>query len=362
MKKLQLLIIFLFTLASCQKLALPDQPVSNPVFYFKAANLPLWEAGRNHFYQEAALLTQNGYRVYIGKLENEKTLEALTVSLTDVTDTTIFEPIRSFGDGTYPYAIPNNKIHGILATFTANNSNQLAATQWHFGDGNTSTESNPSHFYPFTGMRRVVLRAQNLNNCVRYVSENIALHTNTDSSCSRDFTATADTSGNFTLNVINPAPATTYTWHIAGQVLQGSSVQYSPVTAGTNVVVLKINSNNGCTASVNGVLVFPAGIGCAAGFSTSLRAATIIVPHFKPGMVQISYRNKDGITFFSNELSQQPEHQFEIFRFEPYKTNSQNKPTYLLGIRFSCKLQTADGLETMEVKQGELYTAVEVPK
>ncbi|HEB62331.1 MAG TPA: PKD domain-containing protein, partial [Bacteroidetes bacterium] len=59
----------------------------------------------------------------------------------------------------FKYA-PENPIAGDLITFT-NSSNGGTTFAWDFGDGNTSTDKNPTHTYTKSGKYTVVLKVDN---------------------------------------------------------------------------------------------------------------------------------------------------------------------------------------------------------
>jgi PKD repeat protein len=62
----------------------------------------------------------------------------------------------------FPTAVFSQVLNGLTVNFT-NNSANADSFLWEFGDGNTSTEKNPSHTYTTAGTYTVTLRS--INNC-----------------------------------------------------------------------------------------------------------------------------------------------------------------------------------------------------
>lgn len=354
------ILLFCFGIA-CNPIDNPQPGEPNPVFKFESTDLPSWYAGRNGFYQEAALQTQNEYRVYVSKLINEFDGSFIAVYLTDVADTNNYHVDSAFGGNFYPFAAPGNIETGILARFTPSNPNNIAATLWNFGDGNTSTETSPTHFFKGSGSKNVLLKLTTLSNCVSFSSERINLVAPSDSSCARTISITADSLGKPILSINNPDPNSTYTWMILGSSYTGTEINFNAPYSGIFPVKLTIsNIVTGCTTTLNTSVSFPVGLGCQAGFSTTLKNFEQEIPFFVPGMVQIVYGDANGKTYFSNTIAQASDAFFQILNHEPYKLNVLGKPTQKLEMKTKCILKADDG-STISLDNAGIVGAVEVP-
>lgn len=145
--------------------------------------------------------------------------------------------------------------------FTATGSG-VSSWQWNFGDGNTSTQQNPSHVYGSTGSYTVTLIATNNNGCKDTVIK--PAYINIGNSLVPSFTATNLTGCNtlttvFTALVQN---AITWQWNFGDgspvSTLPNPSHTYS--APGNYTITLTVTTSNGCngTASYpNGIVVDP---------------------------------------------------------------------------------------------------------
>ncbi len=355
-------LLFLLFATACNPLETPIPGDPKPVFKFESKDLQSWYAGKNGYYQDAALQTLKNYRIYVSKLINEVDGSFLAVYLTDKLDTTAYNADSSFGGNFYPFAAPGNIQTGILARFTPTNPNNIASTLWNFGDGSTSTETNPSHFFAGSGSKNVLLRLTTLSSCISFSSERINLVASQDSTCLREILVTADSLGKPILEIVNPDPSSIYNWTIGSSFFIGTRVNYNAQFQGIFPVKLSIeNPTTGCKSTLNTSVSFPVGIGCPAGFSTTLRNFSQEIPFFVPGMVQIIYGDASGKIFNSNTIAQDSDAFFQILNHEPYKLNNLGKPTQKLEIKTKCVLKANDG-STISLNNAIIVGAVEVPR
>ncbi len=69
----------------------------------------------------------------------------------------------------------NNVCTGDNTTFTINNPQRIQSQRWNFGDGNTSTEQNPTHAYSKSGTYTVTLTATYTNGTTQTTNKNITI-------------------------------------------------------------------------------------------------------------------------------------------------------------------------------------------
>jgi PKD repeat protein len=136
-------------------------------------------------------------------------------------------------------------------TFT--NTTQGAVSYfWDFGDGNTSTQQNPSHTYATPGMYTVMLISANAQGCIDTMAmPGLVGVINTAASYVAPPTVSA--CAPFTTSFSGNTPgATSWHWDFGDG---NTSTQQSPVhtytTAGTYTVSLVIQMNTGCTEFYN---------------------------------------------------------------------------------------------------------------
>ncbi|MCB0735988.1 MAG: PKD domain-containing protein [Bacteroidetes bacterium] len=146
------------------------------------------------------------------------------------------------------YALPNpsfsatNKCENDTTTFT-NSSTNATSYVWHFGDGNTSTNTNPKHLYSAAGSYTAKLIATNAEGCVDSTTKTITAYSlpvagiSVSNNCLNDVSTFTNTSTN----------AARYAWNLGDGT---TSTQTNPThvyaTSGVKTVQLIATSSNGC--------------------------------------------------------------------------------------------------------------------
>jgi gliding motility-associated-like protein len=155
------------------------------------------------------------------------------------------------------FTFPAEVCLGSAAAFTDQSiatGSSVAQWAWDFGDGNTSTQQNPSHTYAAAGTYTVTLRVVSAVGC--QTVNNTATHTvvvNPLPTVSFNSSAAACQNSIVTLtstSVANAGTITTYAWTINGTPTGGNnaSISFTPTTAGAHTVVLSVTTDKGCTA------------------------------------------------------------------------------------------------------------------
>lgn len=141
---------------------------------------------------------------------------------------------------------------GQVISFT-NNSTNANSYSWNFGDGNSSTNINPTHSYASTGNYIVTLIALGSNNCNDTITDTLTV-------LSANVTAAYAASpiqGCGPLNVIftnNSTGATYYSWNFGnGQTSNAVSPTYNYTAAGTYTVTLIAGTNSICGVAEDSV-------------------------------------------------------------------------------------------------------------
>ena len=173
--------------------------------------------------------------------------------------------------------------------FTDESFNFPDTYTWDFGDGTTSDEENPEHFYAASGTYNVTLNACNLIGCeevtipvtienVLFVDINIPECTNVNTPVLLDD---------------NTIGAVDWTWTFGnGNGAQGLA---SPITfystPGTYTITLTVTNANGCERTITqDILIVPAGQPCPVSVQNpNLEAGVSVSPNPTTGLFSIDY-------------------------------------------------------------------------
>lgn len=122
---------------------------------------------------------------------------------------------------------------------------------WSFGNGNTSTQQNPSHTYATFGNYNTTLTVTTDNGCTNAVTQNVTVY----ASPVPDFTATdvCHTNGNIFTNTttVGQGSISSNNWDFGeGGISNQTSPSYIYPLPGTYNVTLTTTTNNGCTESI----------------------------------------------------------------------------------------------------------------
>ncbi len=144
----------------------------------------------------------------------------------------------------------SNVCHGQPAIF--NNTSLLGSQyQWDFGDGNNSTQENPTHTFATPNTYVVSLTVTSANGCVNNINQNITVYPN-PTAAFIFVNECLDTPMQFTdQSNISAGNIVSWAWNFGDN---NSSNQTSPqhqyANAGTYNVTLTVTSNDGCVDSI----------------------------------------------------------------------------------------------------------------
>jgi PKD repeat protein len=130
---------------------------------------------------------------------------------------------------------PDNPVAGELVTFT-NSSNGGKTFAWDFGDGNSSTEKNPTHTYQASGTFTVVLKVDGYEELTATktvtVQDQVPVITASLTQIEIGVEVT------FTATIYNPASAAvTYTWQFPAGAVDSESIDENGVATGESVTL-----------------------------------------------------------------------------------------------------------------------------
>ncbi len=128
-----------------------------------------------------------------------------------------------------------------------NQSGGSANTFWHFGDGESSTETDPQHTYSNSGSYTVWLITENVNGCIDSISHNVQVLEKPQAlfeihnGCFGQTTAFTDISS-------STSPITHWLWNFGdGSSSEEQNPQHQYTAAQSYLVELSIETENGCS-------------------------------------------------------------------------------------------------------------------
>lgn len=132
---------------------------------------------------------------------------------------------------------------------------------WNFGDGNTSTDQNPSHTYSAAGSYQVSLTATSVNGCANSIIIPVEVYPLPVVNFSAP-DACINTQAFFTdlSSVPNGSPITQWTWNLGDSTLtQSQNPAHQYAAPGTYNITLSVTSLNGCSNTLSdSIRIFPA--------------------------------------------------------------------------------------------------------
>ena len=191
---------------------------------------------------------------------------------------------------------------GDSVQFTNQSDTTVTSYLWLFGDGNTSTQVNPTHTYATPGVYNVVLKVFRLNAPGNVCSDSTTIPVTIVSSIQGSFTASDTTSNCAPLTVTftnQNVPATSATWIFGdGGTATGNTVTHTYTGAGTYIVQLTSHSPGGCTYNSTktihvyapaGILQYVGGFVCgghAVHFDATANNTDSFIWNFGDGIIQ----------------------------------------------------------------------------
>ena len=152
---------------------------------------------------------------------------------------------------TVPLAGFSSSVNGTMATFT-NTSTNATSYSWNFGDGGTSTATNPTHNYATDGVYTVILSATNPCGTVTSTHTVTIVTPPSASFSANNTTGCAPLAVQF--NNLSSANATTWAWTFPGGSPSTSTAQNPNVTYSTpgnfNVTLIASNSAGSDTTTL----------------------------------------------------------------------------------------------------------------
>jgi PKD repeat protein len=171
----------------------------------------------------------------------------------------------------FTYSINPNGVH----VFTNTSNNTSASYVWDFGDGTTSSQNNPSHYYPNNGIYNVCLKLYSATN-VLCDSQCVNINVNNSNPCNLVATATPtyNTSSNITVfaSVNGGVSPYLFTYDFGdGTIMSNtsSSSTHQYTANGTYTYCVTVLDGNSCSFTSCGSVTIQTSQTCIAAFTAS---------------------------------------------------------------------------------------------
>ncbi len=234
------------------------------------------------------------------------------------------QPIAGFTINNNQQCLNNNSL--AFANTSTVNTGTIATYHWNFGDGQTSTQQNPTHVYTTAGSYQIKLVITTDNGCKDSISQTVTVYpqpTATNFAVNAGNQCLSGNSFAFTTNATVTSGTVTYNWNFGdGQtsVLQNPTHIYA--AAGAYLATLVVTTDNGCKDSAsNNLTVYPQPTGvsftinstspCVSGNSFAFNTNATVTS----GTVTYSWDFGDG----STSTLQSPTHTYAVGGTYPIK-------------------------------------------
>lgn len=329
----------------CKKNKYPNTVVmNNPVFYFSAQinNSPLkLRAGIDNYYMYSGyrLDSSQVYRLtgafrQIGCTDCRNTLE---ININDFKISDPAAPIQidsSLQLKNYPFLADETKQLYRVAFKTV--YNKIPDTfLWNFGDGSTSSEPEPVHFFNKQGEYPVCLTVKGTNSCHNSICNSEIISANPFL-----VSISADISQGNTIAFKQAATGVapfTYLWSFGdGTGSSAPDAIHTYKTTGSYRVKLKVwDANHDSSFAAFNAVTQSDLSSCAANYSI-----TSILPVKNPALshVAITWKDAEGKSYSSGGGKQDADAYFRIVSVENYRDNERGEKGKKIHVKFKCKI------------------------
>jgi PKD repeat protein len=367
MKLFNVIIVCLFFLGiSCEKKKYPvPLVIENTSVYFSKLTIDnepvILEAGVNGYYMYSSY-EQDSNSVYgfIAELKKPdcSSCSSLRIQINSSQPSppgaspSIEESIQ-----TQAYAFlsgSNNSPYSVQ--FQAVNDNTKSYL-WDFGDGTSSSEPSPLKTFVRGGQYNVCLTTTSMNDCISTICNTAKIDVS-ESSCKTAIVA-VPASG----NTIHYSNVTTggkgpykFFWELGdGNSSENGSVTHNYQYSGAYPVSLKVVDANGDIATAHyNAKTLSDNSSCSANYS--LGTIDQLPADLGLSKVVITWTDKKGTRYSSNDLAQPKESQFEILSVDSSGENENGQPIKKIKAKFQCKLY--NGSKSLQVNDAEIVISV----
>jgi PKD repeat protein len=233
--------------------------------------------------------------------------------------------------------------------FHADPERAVKSYLWDFGDGNSSSLSNPIHNYTNTSPEKynVCLTVIYDNDCSDMICSDVfMLH----ASCTTrmDITQVIDSARQiYTFTAIPGGTGIfSYLWEINNFLYVNGveTVEYSPTADPIDYIKLTVTDGNNCASKISRKLsVFGFNDLCMINYHYDKPEMVVTGGNNPVPNVEIIYKDASGTTYSSYDGIQNPGSFFNIIMHESYKENERGQKTQKVDLEFSCDLYDLNG-------------------
>jgi gliding motility-associated-like protein len=152
----------------------------------------------------------------------------------------------------------NNACLVDAVNFTDASTGGIASYNWNFGDGNNSTQSNPTHIYSSSGFYTVTLSVTSDSGCTHFTTKQVQIYPMPNADFSAPNVCQYDTTNFTSLATVQP-PSNIANWLWDFGNTSGTSTQTNPNyfygNPGTYNVTLIVNTNNNCKDTITKTII-----------------------------------------------------------------------------------------------------------
>lgn len=359
--KLRVYISLFFTLFlfACNKKDYPKDSIENGDATFfsellvNGSALRL-EAGKNGYYMYSSYRQDsNGVYGFIGELKNAAGNSTGSNSLKiQFNDSKISAPnaasnvIASLVAGSYQfYDATYTTSYGVEFESTYNKNAKTYF--WDFGDGNTSNEVNPIHYFKKAGQLTSCLNIEGLNSCNSSACQQITLGNNSFNAYINS-TGVSDSSFIFSATTLGGKAPFTYLWSFGdGVTSQLPSPKHKYSIGGSYPVKLRLRDADSKTLELSyNVVTASDKSSCA----SNIKIKSILPSTINYGLseVLVSYTDANGKTFSSFVNAQTNNSTFKVVSVEDFDANEHGEKTKKIRVKFTCTLYSGTENITLE--------------
>jgi PKD repeat protein len=363
MRRIVILILFVVLLiTSCTKKEYPKSMALNNVEFFFKATIDnkdyLYQAGIDNYrayptYSQSA----NGLYNFSGEFKLSDCGVNCPGSIKiQVNDSKLVAPNA-------PSNINNTSLNGKLNYKTPANQvkfksgfNKNAKTYfWEFGDGETSTEANPTHTYKNKGKYKTRLTIADSNKCQSTIKGELRLGYY-DSSSYVNIKSTAISSKilSFQAQIINGKKPLTYLWDFGdGETSAIPEPIHGYAIAGSYPITLRIiDVKNDTSYAYYNAVTLADNSSCAANYTVDFINSIPALADNDFLQVSVTWVDEAGNLFQSKNALQPATSEFQIVSTEDYENDENGNRIKKIKIRFSCMLQGNNKLVSVKEAEG----------
>lgn len=348
--------LLMLLVSSCKKEEISESYVGPTKFYLKGVfgeSELLFEAGKDDYYMFSRKI--NGDSLFPSQfVSNLRGLNTMGVNgeievLIRNSKNYSTQPgdlINLLDSSKFEYYYGDNAEHALM-NFLPQYSSPVSSVSWNFGDGSTSSEILPMHYFATNAELsfNVCVTTEYANGCSDEICSDVFLPNNP---CKSEIQYVTDSSGGFSTiyssNVTGTNPIQ-YTWTFDDSIevyTAEAKYTYNSSTSKIQHVKLRTYDASGCETNV--AIKHP--IGSTTDCYTNFRAVfveynSILLFGFRE--VVINYKDKNGKLYSSDLGYQNDQARFEVISHEHYKAKETELNAEAVEIEFSCRLFSSDG-------------------